>query len=50
MEKIKQGVITLKNNTKMKIMLGIIVILIIAIVGIIVYMNNNKKQYVRCII
>lgn len=45
MEKIRNGLINLKNNSKMKIMLVIIFVLLIVIVGLIVYMNNNKKEY-----
>ena len=45
MEKIRNGLISLKNNSKMKIMLAIILVLVIVIVGLIVYMNNNKKEY-----
>lgn len=45
MEKINKGLINLKNNSKMKIMLAIIVVLVIVIVGLIIYMNNNKKEY-----
>ncbi len=35
----------MKNNTKMKIMIAIIVILVIAVIGLIIYMNSNKKEY-----
>ena len=45
MDKIRNGLISLKNNSKMKIMLAIIFVLLIVIVGLIVYMNNNKKEY-----
>lgn len=45
MEKIKNGLIYLKNNSKMKIMLAIILVLVIVIAGLIIYMNNNKKEY-----
>lgn len=45
MEKINNGLINLKNNSKMKIMLAIILVLVIVIVGLIIYMNNNKKEY-----
>lgn len=45
MEKIKNGLINLKNNSKMKIMLAIILLLVIVIIGLIIYMNNNRKEY-----
>lgn len=47
MENIKNGSIHLKNSSKMKIMIAIIIILIITIIGLIVYMNNNKKDTIR---
>ena len=47
MEKIKHGLIELKNNSKMKIMIAIIVLLIITIIGLIIYMNSNKKDYTQ---
>ena len=35
----------MKNNTKMKILITIIIVLIVAIIGLIIYMNSNKKEY-----